>query len=204
MRKQRAIYFFRNMILLILVLGLFLSRTAIAAPVTDDPPPTGDNNTEYQIGMGDVLEISVWNEEDLSKTVFVRIDGRISLPLVGDVVAAGKSPQALSRLLKEQFGKFVEDPSVSVILAATKSKRYYIVGQITKPGEFVIDYPITVLQAIARSGGFLEWAKKSRILIVRKESEAEKILTFNFDTLAKGEDLHQNIPVAPGDTIIVP
>lgn len=170
----------------------------------DVAPPQEDNGKEFLIGMGDVLEISVWNEPDLSKTVFVRLDGRISLPLVGDVIAANKSPQSLSQILKEQFGKFVEDPSVSVILETAKSKRYYIVGQIARPGEFIIDYPITVLQAIARSGGFLEWAKKSKILIVRQEGGEEKILTFDYDFLLKEVGLDQNIQIVPGDTIIIP
>lgn len=163
-----------------------------------------DGNNQYIIGMGDMLEINVWNEPDLSKEVFVRLDGRISLPLVGDVVADGHTPTELSVLLTDRIGKYVEDPSVSVILLAGKSKRYYMVGQIGKPGEWPMEQPITVLQAIARAGGFLEWAKVSKIQIVRQVADKEKILVFDYEALVKNADLGQNILIEAGDTIIVP
>ena len=167
-----------------------------------NPPP--DGSSEYIIGFGDILEISIWNEPDLSRTVFVRIDGRISLPLLGDVVAAGKSPEALAAILEDEAKNYIEEPNVAVILTTSNSKRYYLLGQIATPGEYSIDYPITLLQAIAKAGGFREWAKTSKILVFRKQSGGEKILTFNYDSLTKGEDLSQNIFIAPGDTIIIP
>jgi polysaccharide export outer membrane protein len=163
-----------------------------------------NGKNQYIIGMGDMLEINVWNEPDLSKEIFVRLDGRISLPLVGDVVADGHTPAELSVLLADSIGKYVEDPSVSVILLASKSKRYYMVGQIGKPGEWLIEQPITVLQAIARAGGFLEWAKVSEIKIIRKNAEEEKILEFDYDALIKKGALGKNILIEAGDTIIVP
>jgi polysaccharide export outer membrane protein len=123
---------------------------------------------------------------------------------VGDVVADGHTPAELSVLLADSIGKYVEDPSVSVILLASKSKRYYMVGQIGKPGEWLIEQPITVLQAIARAGGFLEWAKVSEIKIIRKNAEEEKILEFDYDALIKKGALGKNILIEAGDTIIVP
>lgn len=196
----------KYLILLFVILGFFLSSDyAVATPPQDKPLHNfQDRDSEYIIGFGDILEISVWNEPDVSRTVFVRIDGRISLPLVGDVMAAGKSPEALATLIEEEAKKYIEEPSVAVILTTSNSKRYYLLGQIATPGEFAIDYPITLLQAIAKAGGFQEWAKTSKILIIRRESGVEKIVTFNYDSLIKGTDLDQNILIEPGDTIIIP
>lgn len=160
--------------------------------------------SEYVIGLGDQLQILVWNEADLSQQLAVRIDGRISLPLLGDVVAAGKTIKNLAAELEEGFRTVVAEPSVTVILRESRSWRYYIIGQISKPGEFPIEYPVTVLQAIARSGGFLQWAKKEDISIFRQVDEKDTVIKFNYESLLKGTDLAQNIMVMPGDTIIVP
>lgn len=159
---------------------------------------------EYVIGPGDQLQIMVWKEKDLSQNMAVRIDGRISLPLIGDVVAAGKTIEDLTKDLEKRFSEVVTDPAVSVMLIQSKSWRYYIIGKIKLPGEYPIDFPITVLQAIAKSGGFLEWAKSDNISILRKKGDRETIIKFDYDTLAKGQNLAQNIQIKPGDTIIVP
>jgi polysaccharide export outer membrane protein len=163
------------------------------------------NNFDYIIGLGDILEVQVWREPELSRNpVPVRIDGRISLPLMGDVDAAGKSIKELTLFLGKKYSEVVTEPAVSVMLIESRSWRYYIVGQIASPGEYNLDYPLTILQVIARSGGFLEWAKKSNISIIRREAGQEKILSFDYDSLLKGKNLNQNIQIAPGDTIIVP
>ena len=160
---------------------------------------------DYIIGLGDILEVQVWKEPDLSRLpVPVRIDGRISLPLLGDVEAAGKSIKELTLFMEKKYSEVVTEPAVSVMLIESRSWRYYIVGEIASPGEFNIDYPLTVLQVIARSGGFLEWAKKSKISIIRRQSGKEIILPFDYDSLVKGQNLDQNIYIAPGDTVIVP
>ncbi len=165
----------------------------------------GKASDEYLIGVGDVLEINVWNEKDLSKEeVFVRLDGRISLPMIGDAVARDLSPEGLGASLEEKFGKFITEPNVSVILKESHSKTYFIVGQIAKPGEVLIKQPISILQCIARAGGFLEWAKKAKIIIVRKGENGDKQLSFDYDAFINGENPGQNILIAPGDTIIVP
>nr|MBF0221282.1 polysaccharide biosynthesis/export family protein [Desulfobulbaceae bacterium] len=159
---------------------------------------------EYVIGLGDQLQIMVWKEPELSHSTFVRIDGRISLPLVGDVFAAGKTIKVFRGELEGLLSQVVAEPAVSVMLLQSKSWRYYILGQIKQPGEFPIDYPITLLQAIARSGGFMEWAKKDEIIIIRRTDDKDTIVKFNYDSLVKGENLAQNIILQPGDTIIVP
>ena len=168
-----------------------------------NPKSTGD--FDYIIGLGDVLQIQVWKEPELSRSPApVRIDGRISLPLLGDVVAAGKSIKELTQYLETKYKEVVTEPAVSVMLIQSKSWRYYVVGEIAHPGEFTLDYPLTILQAIARSGGFNQWAKKSDITIIRDEDGQEKVLSFDYDSLIKDRDLNQNIHIAPGDTIIIP
>ncbi len=167
-------------------------------------PPLAAQEDKYIIGLGDILEILVWKEPDLSRQVRVRLDGRISLPLTGDVMAAGKSPRELAREIETSLKKYIAEPAASVILTESTSRRYYVIGLVNKPGEFPIDYPITVLQAIARAGGFQEWAKRENIVIVRRTSGQEKLIPFNYETLVKGANLRQNLEVAPGDTIIVP
>jgi polysaccharide export outer membrane protein len=200
-----------------LVLALFLAwsgsalagQEASSAPAPAVAPATAPATlaggpTEYVIGLGDLLQIMVWKEPELTMPMSVRIDGRISLPLIGDVQAAGKTIRDLKKVLEEKYAAVIEEPAVSVMLTQSKSWRYYIIGQIRQPGEFPIDFPITVLQAIARSGGFLEWAKKDRISIVRHEAGHETIAQFNYEALVNGQNLLQNALVQPGDTIIIP
>lgn len=158
----------------------------------------------YEFGAGDVLEVLVFDEPQLSKTVFVRNDGRISLPLVGELMVAGMTPESLAQKITEKLMKVIEEPKVTVILTENKSKVYYVLGQITTPGQYTITQPVTVLQAIAKAGGFLEWAKKSDITIVRDKQLPEKILYFNYDDFLKGENIEQNVVIRPGDTIVVP
>ena len=159
---------------------------------------------EYRLGLGDLVEVQVWKEEDLTKSQALRIDGRISLPLIGDIEADGKSLPELRELLEKRFAEVVSEPAVSVRLIESKSWRYYVWGQIRTPGEFPIHYPMTLLQVLARSGGFLEWAKTDKIVILRREEGGERIIHFNYPAVLQGEGLAQNIMIAPGDTIIVP
>lgn len=202
-RQMSKVIFF--VICFFLLLNAALVKPGIVFAAENAPVAPGNvGGGEYLIGMGDVLEVNVWNEKDLSKEVFVRLDGRVSLPLVGDILAAGYTPTALAESLTNIFSKFVSNPSVSVMVKASTSKRYYMVGQIGKPGEWPIVQPISILQAIARAGGFLEWANVSKIQIVRQDTGKGKILDFDYEALAKKADLGQNIMIEPGDTIIVP
>jgi len=166
--------------------------------------PDSETQAEYIIGLGDQLQVMVWKEPELTQTMSVRMDGRISLPLVGDVEAAGKTIRDLKKNIEEKYAVVIAEPAVSVMLAQSKSWRYYIIGKVAHPGEYPIDFPITVLQALAKSGGFLEWAQSDKISFVRRENGRETILLFNYEELAKGKDLKNNAMVKPGDTIIVP
>jgi polysaccharide export outer membrane protein len=173
------------------------------APVLHAEQAT-DAETDYLIGVGDVLEVQVWQEPDLSRTVTVRLDGKISLPLAGDVQAAGITTGELDQFLEKKFSALVAEPAVSVMLTENRSRRYFVVGQVGQPGEFPIEFPLTILQAIARSGGFQEWAKREEIKIVRRKDGKEELLNFDYEAFVKGKNLQQNILIMPGDTIIVP
>jgi len=163
-----------------------------------------DDAREYVIGAGDILDVRVFGEQDVSSGVIVRIDGRISLPLAGELMAAGKTPAALSESIQNELERFIEAPEVTVMLSEGRSKTYYILGEIASPGEYDISRPFTVLQAIARAGGFGEWAKKDRIMIVSGPGEEQKITYFDYDTFLKRPDSAKNITIKPGDTIVVP
>jgi polysaccharide export outer membrane protein len=166
--------------------------------------PESNPIQQYLIGPGDILGVSVWNEPDLSKTVTVRLDKRISLPLIGDVVGACITLKDLTNILAHKFSKFISNPNVVVILQESKSKRYYLIGRVNQPGEFPLDFPLTVLQALARAGGFTEWADIEDILIIHSTDGKETIQRFNYPTVIKGKNLQQNINIQPGDTIVVP
>lgn len=201
---------FKHFLPLLIICAIFSlsalpSSYAAQAGSTQDIQDYSQKGFEYTIGLGDVIEVQVWKEPDLSRTpVPVRIDGRISLPLLGDVDAVGKSIGELTHTLEKKYGNVINDPAVSIMLLENKSWRYYVVGQIVHPGEFSLDYPITLLQALARSGGFLEWAKKSDIRVIRRKSGREELLMFDYEAIVRGKNLDQNILIKPGDTIVIP
>lgn len=200
-QARKAGHFLGLLLFLTLLLGC-IGGSVAAKTAPREKKPLADN--EYIIGVGDILSIQVWREPDLSKTLTVRNDGRVSMPLVGDIMVKGKSIRELTSYLTKEFSKVITEPAVSVTLVENRSKRYYLVGQVQQPGEFPIDGPITVLQAIARGGGFLEWAKKDRIAVIRRVAGEEKRLNFDYDAFIKGKKQEQNILISPGDTIIVP
>jgi len=195
----------RYLRLCIVLSGILLfAVTAGSLNAAEQNKPESNPMQQYLIGPGDILEVSVWNEPALSKTVTVRLDKRISLPLIGDVIVTGMSLEDLSNILTHEFSKFISNPNVVVILQESKSKRYYLIGRVTKPGEFPLDFPLTVLQALARAGGFTEWAETKEILILRSTDAKETIQRFDYPEVIKGKNLQQNIKILPGDTIVVP
>lgn len=189
-----------GLVLLLLVFSVFIPD-AVYAQQQDEK--TSD---QYVIGAGDVLDVMVYGESDLSRTVFVRIDGRISLPLAGEVQAAGSSPAELGEKITENLEEFLEEPEVTVILEDSKSKVYYMVGQVESPGEYPITRQITVLQAISRAGGFREWAKKDRIMVVSgpDDEKDENISYFDYEKFLKQDAEGRNMVIQPGDTIVIP
>jgi len=170
-----------------------------------DQGPETEQTTEkefYKIDVGDALEINVWKEPELTRMVTVRLDGRISLPLIGDVMAAGYSTMELAKILEEKIGEIIEAPTVTVILTASNSRVYYMVGEIGS-GEYALNTPITMMQAIARAGGLGEWADQRNIMIIRRTTGKDEMLFFDYKDFIKGKDLSKNIMIEYGDTIVV-
>jgi polysaccharide export outer membrane protein len=155
----------------------------------------------YTIGPSDVLQVTVWKEPDLTGEVSVRIDGMITVPLLGDLQAAGRTPVDLAESLREGFERYVEKPRVTVGVSKTNSARFYVVGRVSKPGEFALRGQTTVLQGLALAGGFKEFAKTDRIVIVRQD---QTVVSVNYERIAEGKDISQNILLDAGDTIVVP
>jgi polysaccharide export outer membrane protein len=153
------------------------------------------------IGLGDVLRVFVWKEPDLTLDVTVRSDGMITVPLLGDVQAAGRLPSQLAGSLVAELKRFIESPRVTVTVSQASSARVYVVGQMMRPGEFPLLGRMTVLKALALAGGFREFAKLEGIVIVRED---QTVIPFNYKRVADAKDVSQNVLLAAGDTIVVP
>jgi polysaccharide export outer membrane protein len=162
-----------------------------------------DSNV-YVIGPEDVLYIHIWKEETLSRTVPVRSDGKISLPLIDEIRAAGLTPLQLKETLLMKLKEFIDIPNVSVTVMEANSFKVYISGQVRTPGVYRLRSETSLLQLIPLAGGFTEWANEKKILIIRKEDGKEKRFTVNYKKIVKGEASDSNINLKPGDTVIVP
>ena len=162
------------------------------------------SDLQYRLGPGDVLEISVWNDEALYREVRIRPDGRISFPLIGDVMAYGRSVEELKGEMEKRMDKYVPGVPITVILKNLGYPRIYIVGKVERPGPFMMESELTVMQALSMAGGLTTFAGKSNILILRRQGQEQKIMEFNYGDLERGRHLDQNIILQPGDTIIVP
>jgi len=171
------------------------------APVVPAGVPTPP---DYVIGPDDILTIVFWREKDMSSDVGVRPDGKISLPLINDVQASGLTPEQLRLSITEAAGKFVEDPSVTVVVKGINSRKVYITGQVGKPGPYPLGGPTTVLQLLATAGGVGEYSKSDKIVVMRTENGKTVSHKFNYKDVIQGKNLLQNIELKPGDTIIVP
>ncbi len=175
--------------------------TQRAAPAAAAAAAGGD----YLIGPQDVLSVNVWKEPEVSANqVPVRPDGKISLPLLGDVQAAGLSPAQLTANITEQLKRYISEPRVTVTLTAINSQRFYIMGEVTRPGAFPLAPNTNVLQGLANGGGFTEMADPKKVYVLRTESNGQVKLPFNYREVVKGHKPEQNILLRPGDTIVVP
>jgi polysaccharide export outer membrane protein len=165
-------------------------------------PVTGDSN--YSIGPEDVLTIDVWKEPEISRTVPVRRDGKISLPLLNDLQAAGLTPTQLSSEIVEKLHETVINPRVTVIVTQMGSERIYILGQVTRGGAYPLVPDMTAVQALSIAGGFTPFANLKKIHVMRTENGEDKIFPINYKEVVSGRKPEQNIHLKPGDTIVVP
>lgn len=162
-------------------------------------------DSNYRIGADDVLTVNVWHEPEVSRNVTVRPDGRISLPLVGDVQAAGLTPSELQTALKAQFTKFLTNPEVSVIIADIRSQRINVLGQVLRPGTYPLIPPMSVIDAVAAGGGLKEFAKSKKIYVLRTMPNGERQrIKFDYNDVLKGKHGSQDLLLETRDTVVVP
>lgn len=176
-------------------------------PVTQavNPADSKAHDDTFVIGNGDVLAINVWKQPDISRSLPVRSDGRISLPLIGEVQAAGRTPLKLEGDITAKLQPFLTEPEVTVIVEQINSQKFNILGRVAKPGSYLLTNPTTVLDAIALAGGCREFAKQKAIYILRIAPDGtESRIPFNYQAVIKGKNVSQNIKLQPHDTIIVP
>ena len=159
---------------------------------------------DYVIGPDDVLGVYVWKEADVSGDVTVRPDGKISIPLLNEIHAAGLTPDQLRQRITEAAKQYLEEPTVTVVVKAINSRKVFVTGQVAKPGTYSLTGPTTVLQLLALAGGVLEWAAVDRIVVLRNENGRPDSFRFNYKEVSRRKNLEQNIILKPGDTIIVP
>ena len=179
---------------LCLIICLVVSFRSFAAEEKD--------SSGYQIGISDLLEISVWGEQNISRQVTVRNDGYISLPLMGELYVAGKTPAHVKKEMEITLTKYIKDPRCAVIVVEPRSKRYYIQGQVAHQGQFTLDKDLYLTQVIPIAGGFTDFADKGSLIIIRKEGDTRKRIKVDYDRIIKGKD--DDILIIPGDNIIVP
>jgi len=159
----------------------------------------------YIIGSGDIIEITTWKEPDFTREeILVRIDGKITFPLLNDIQATGRTPEQLKDQIEKGLKAFIDNPVVTVIVTDPGSQRFYILGEVVNTGEYQIVKDLRVLQAFALAGGFTEWASKKEILLFREVDGKQKTLRINYKDIVKGKGIEQNIKIQANDTIIVP
>ncbi len=208
MQQMKKCLSLQLMILVLLLIGAaqaLVGQDVQQAPQASESAAQVHSRPQYVIGSGDVLAINVWKEAELTRTVLVRPDGRISLPLIGEVQAAGRTTDQVQAEILDKLSSFISHPQVNVIVQEIKSRTFNVVGKVVKPGEYDLIRPMNVLDGVALSGGFTEFAKKSKIYVLRKSPDGKTImLHFDYKKVIKGEALNQNVPLQPGDTIVVP
>ena len=204
-------------ILQLLVLAVFVSAAvwAQSAPAAGQPAPAAEthpagapaahSDDNYVIGANDVLSINVWKEPDVSRSVPVRSDGRISLPLVGELQAGGQTPRQLEQEIAKRLQNFISEPEVTVIVTESKSQKINILGMVARPGTYLLTGATTILDAVAMAGGFKDFAKQKSMYVLRQAPDgAQKRLPFNYKDVIKGKNPEQNIRLQAGDTVVIP
>lgn len=183
-------------------LGVLFSCRLAVAQSPARPPVTAPS--DYRVAAGDVLQVFVWKEPELTREATVRQDGKMSVPLLGDILAANRTPEQLAIDVTAGLERYLTAPQVTVAVKEANAARFFVIGQVARPGAFPLLGRTTLLQALALGGGLLEFAKADRIVIVRDEQGIQTFVTLNYKKLEAGSDITQNAVLHPGDTIVVP
>jgi len=191
---------------LLITLVCFISACSSYGIRQPDPQSLSEPVAQegYALQPGDVIRVSVWGEPELDEVVLVRPDGGISFPLVGEVYAEGRSIEEVEYEISERLAVYIPDPAVSVSLQQGEGNRIYVTGRVASPGVFLVNRPITILQAISLAGGLTPFADKDKIIVLRQDGETQRSFPFNYKDVQKGRALAQNIVLRPGDTLVVP
>ena len=184
-------------LVLMSILALAASRSALAQDAAAPREP-------YTINPGDLLEISIWKEPDLQRQVLVRPDGAFSFPLSGDIVAIGRTVEAVRRELTNRLSTFIPDLVVTVTVAEINGNKIYVIGQVNSPGQFVVNPRVDVIQALSIAGGMTPFAESNDIKILRRRNGVQTILRFRYNDIIKGQNLQQNVLLEVGDVVLVP
>jgi polysaccharide export outer membrane protein len=184
----------------LLVLAFQLSAVARA----DGSTQSSLVDPAYIVQPGDTLTISVWKEQDLQGEILVRPDGGLTFPLAGDVQAAGHTVEDIRKTLQSRLTKYIPDPVVTVVVKRTDGSRVFVVGKVNRPGDFALNRPIDVMQALSIAGGTTPFASVNDIRILRREGGSEQVFRFRYDDVRRGKNLSQNILLHSGDTVVVP
>jgi len=178
---------------------------ALAAQQPAPAPAPGPATTSaYMVKPGDVLDISVWKEPDLQKQVLVRPDGGFSFPLVGEVDARGKSVSELNKIVSTGVGKYISDAVVTIAVQEIKGNKVYVLGQVNKPGEFIVNPSVNIMQALSMAGGMTPFAATNDIIVLRGQGKAQQAMAFRYNEVVRGRNLDTNIELQSGDIVVVP
>jgi polysaccharide biosynthesis/export protein len=184
--------------------GMQAQEAAKSAPADARPAAQAAATTDasYKIGPQDVLRVDVWKETEISRSVPVRPDGKISLPLLNDVQAAGLTAMELANTITEGLKKFINGPQVTITVTEINSRRVYVTGEVTRPGAYPLLPNMTALQALTSAGGFTQFSNPKKIYVLRNENGKQVKHPFNYKSVLDGKQ--DDIPLLPGDTIVVP
>jgi polysaccharide export outer membrane protein len=183
----------------------FIAGAALAAQQPAPAPAPGPATTSaYLVKPGDVLDISVWKEPDLQKQVLVRPDGAFSFPLVGEVDARGKSVSELNKIVSTGVAKYISDAVVTIAVQEIKGNKVYVLGQVNKPGEFIVNPSVNVMQALSMAGGMTPFAATNDIVVLRGQGKAQQAMAFRYNEVVRGRNLDTNIELQSGDIVVVP
>lgn len=188
---------YKSTLFLISIVGILSMGSAVAQDRSEPRPP-------YTINPGDLLEISVWKEPDLQRQVLVRPDGAFSFPLSGDIVAEGRTVEDVRQEITAQLETFIPDLVVTVTVAEIRGNKIFVIGQVNTPGEFVVNPRVDVIQALSIAGGMTPFAQVNNIKILRRRNGQQRIQSFRYSDIIKGENLEQNILLEVGDVVLVP
>jgi polysaccharide export outer membrane protein len=188
------------------VAGTAGGESVAAAPgsATATAPAVNTTSKDYILQPGDDLQISVWKETDLTAEVFIRPDGGMSFPLAGDLPAAGLSVAQLTAILEQRVRRYEPDAVVTVMVKAAIGNRVYVIGKVNRPGDFALNRPIDVMQALSLAGGATPFANTNHIRVLRREGTHIKAIAFRYGDVQRGRKLDQNILLKSGDTVVVP